>query len=109
MANQTTPESEKTVSRNIEEVPSLGLDGPTPKTDKKALVDQQRLVCQYNISYNYFLFHRHVFMSPTDAMTSPCTQKLINLHRYPRRQTRSVCVHIMHFILNNNHQYHPIT
>ena len=46
MANQTTPESEKTVSRNIDEVPSLGLDGPTPKTDKKALVDQQRLVCQ---------------------------------------------------------------
>lgn len=32
--------------------------------------------------------HRQMFMSPTDAITSPCTQKLINIHRLPRRNAR---------------------
>lgn len=62
MANQTTPESEKTVSKNIDEVPSLGLDGPTPKTDKKALVDQQRSVVKNNISNMTIFFFIGMFL-----------------------------------------------
>lgn len=68
MADNKTPESEKTVSRTDDQ--QLPLEGPTPKNDKK------------------FGNQRHMFMSPTDAMTSPCTQQLINHHRFPRRQTR---------------------
>lgn len=62
MANQTTPESEKTVSKNIDEVPSLGLDEPTPKTDKKALVDQQRSIVKNNISNMTIFFFIGMFL-----------------------------------------------
>jgi hypothetical protein len=69
MAEQKTPEIDRAVGKTeqttAEELPP---PFPTPK-DKP---------------FN----QKHVFMSPTDAMTSPCTEKLINLHRYPRRQTK---------------------
>lgn len=45
---------------------------------------------------------RHGFMSPTDAMTSPCTQQLMNHHRYPRRQTRSADIYV-HSLTNSFH------
>ena len=46
---------------------------------------------EMEVSRRFSLFaSRHVFMSPTDALTSPCTQKLMNVHRYPKRLMRCV-------------------
>lgn len=58
-----TPESGKTVSKT----PAAAAQGPTPKSEFKKPLNK-----------------RDYFMSPTDALVSPCTQKLNSSRRLPR-------------------------